>query len=74
MVCPNADGNSCTEEICNPATGACDSTMALSGVDCSGDDICTTGNVCESGVCGSGVSVAMVGVVGSEGVGAKSPN
>jgi hypothetical protein len=48
LVCN--DGNSCTDDICDPATG-CLSGPKPSGGKCDDGDKCTTGDVCKSGKC-----------------------
>ena len=50
---PNCDdGNVCTENSCNPATGLCVSTNNTAP--CSDGDACTTGDACSVGLCVGG--------------------
>jgi hypothetical protein len=46
------DGNVCTDDSCDPATGMC--IHAPNGAACSDDDACTTGDVCSGGKCVGG--------------------
>ena len=49
------DNNSCTEDQCVPATGTCTNTP--NQATCSDANACTTGDVCQTGVCvGTAVS------------------
>ncbi|MFQ5514510.1 MAG: hypothetical protein ACE5FG_08715, partial [Myxococcota bacterium] len=54
---PNCnDGNSCTNDSCNPAIG-CLNNPVTDGTVCSDDSVCTTGDSCTAGVC-TGTPVA----------------
>jgi len=44
------DGNPCTEDSCNPATGCVYSP--LTGPSCNDNSLCTSGDVCTNGTCG----------------------
>jgi len=46
--CPN-DGNPCTEAVCNPQTGSCDTFFLTDGTAC-GEGVCNQAE-CQSGVC-----------------------
>jgi len=45
------DGNTCTLDSCDPATGACSNPARPDGTLCTDDNLCTTGDACQSGVC-----------------------
>ncbi len=52
---PNCDdGNACTADACNAATGACVNLAMADTTACDDSDACTTGEQCQSGVCGGG--------------------
>ncbi len=55
VFCPE-DGNPCTVEACDSSTGGCSSKPTNTGLGCSDDDPCTTGDVCSKGSCMGGVS------------------
>jgi hypothetical protein len=44
-----SDGDVCTDDTCNPASGACQ--HAFNTADCDDSDLCTTGDRCNLGVC-----------------------
>jgi hypothetical protein len=44
------DGNVCTNDSCDPATG-CVHTNAPAGTPCTDSNVCTTGDRCMSGIC-----------------------
>jgi hypothetical protein len=44
------DGNPCTSDVCDSATGAC-ATTPLTGVSCDDGDPCTPTSACEDGAC-----------------------
>jgi hypothetical protein len=46
------DGNACTDDKCDPASGKCFSTANTAP--CTGADLCTTGGVCANGACKAG--------------------
>ncbi len=50
------DGNPCTLDACDPASGQCHSTPAPDGQQCDDANPCTVGNICQSGVCGTPVA------------------
>jgi hypothetical protein len=45
------DGNACTLDSCDPATGKCAATPVANGTACSDGLACTTGDVCQAGKC-----------------------
>jgi formylglycine-generating enzyme required for sulfatase activity len=45
------DGNVCTDDACDPATGC---THANNTSDCSDEDACTHGDICDGGACKAG--------------------
>ncbi|HZI94731.1 MAG TPA: hypothetical protein VFE84_10840 [Patescibacteria group bacterium] len=49
------DGNPCTSDSCNPATGQCQNASVPNGVPCNDGDACTIGGTCQSGTCGTPV-------------------
>ena len=49
------DGNPCTQDVCLPATGRCQSTPVPDGQACDDGNPCTTGNTCQNGSCGAPV-------------------
>ena len=49
------DGNPCTTDKCNPATGVCHDP--LTGTPCSDGDACTTSDECAAGACAAGPAV-----------------
>jgi hypothetical protein len=56
VVC--AAGPTCNPNICNPATGQCEATVAAAGTPCTDDNACTHVETCDgSGHCGGGVPV-----------------
>jgi len=44
------DGNACTTDFCDPATG-CEAEPVADGMPCDDDDLCTTEDFCEAGAC-----------------------
>jgi hypothetical protein len=54
VTCPD-DGNVCTTEACDPATGVC-ATSDNTGP-CDDGDPCTAGDACDGGVCQSGAAL-----------------
>ena len=51
------DDNLCTEDICDPTTGQCSNPPIADGGACDDQDLCTTGDQCNGGVC-SGTAIA----------------
>lgn len=52
------DANSCTAEVCNPASGTCDSVPANEGLSCYDASSCTQHNgTCRAGTCTGGAPV-----------------
>jgi uncharacterized repeat protein (TIGR01451 family) len=49
------DGNPCTSDVCNPITGQCQSTPVPNGQACDDQNLCTVGNTCQAGACGTPV-------------------
>jgi len=49
------DKNPCTDDICNPPTGC---THLLNANPCDDDNVCTTGDTCNLGVCTGGAPLA----------------
>lgn len=49
-----SDGNPCTEDTCNPATGACEFPPLATGAPCSDGDLCNGTERCAAGLCLSG--------------------
>ena len=45
------DQNPCTDDLCDPATGACSNPEAAAGTVCDDGNACTTGDTCSDGVC-----------------------
>jgi sugar lactone lactonase YvrE len=52
------DGKPCTDDGCDPATGAC--VTAANTAPCTDGDACTTADTCQGGVCGIGVATPLV--------------
>jgi photosystem II stability/assembly factor-like uncharacterized protein len=50
------DGNPCTVDTCNAATGMCTSTQAPDGQACEDGNPCTVGSTCVNGACGVAVN------------------
>lgn len=48
VVCTN-DGNPCTEDVCNPATGTCG--IPRTGTSCNDGKYCNGADQCDNGVC-----------------------
>ncbi len=48
------DGKVCTDDKCNPVTGAC--VVSNNTAVCSDSNACTTGDICAAGVCKAGVA------------------
>ncbi len=49
------DGNPCTSEMCDPASGACVHPPVGPGISCEGRDLCTINTTCQpDGSCGGG--------------------
>ncbi len=46
-----ADGDPCTEDLCDPESGACSHAPAPDGTECSDGVACTFGDVCIGGAC-----------------------
>jgi len=55
---PCSDGNVCTSDACNPATG-CVFPPANQGVACDDGSACTSGNACSDGVCSGATNAAL---------------
>ncbi|MBI4716398.1 MAG: hypothetical protein HY763_01205 [Planctomycetes bacterium] len=53
-TCPD-DGNLCTDDVCNAATGTCSHPAKPNGTTCDDGLFCTVNETCTSGVCGGGV-------------------
>ena len=49
------DGNSCTDQACDPVTGNCSTTFNT--LNCDDKNACTKGDACKDGVCKAGLSV-----------------
>jgi len=45
------DGNSCTVDSCDPATGQCRNDLAPDGTACDDGDPCSLGDSCTAGIC-----------------------
>ncbi len=56
-VCAD-DGNSCTRERCDPATGACSSSLVPMGGSCSDSDPCNGTETCANGICIAGTPLS----------------
>lgn len=56
VVVPS-DGNVCTTDTCNPATGAPQYNPAQDGTTCDDSNLCTEATVCVAGKCGGGTPV-----------------
>lgn len=53
-VCPVVD-DQCGTAVCNPATGACETTPVANSTPCNADsNLCTTNDSCQNGVCVAG--------------------
>ncbi|MBM4361940.1 MAG: hypothetical protein FJ104_04615, partial [Deltaproteobacteria bacterium] len=52
------DGNPCTADACDPATGVTHAAAA-DGTSCSDGNACTAGDACQSGACAAGAPVAV---------------
>lgn len=50
VSCPPSD-NTCTTNLCNPATGQCEMTPADDGQECEDGDPCTMGDYCDNALC-----------------------
>ena len=48
------DGNPCTDDSCEPATGC---VFAPNAADCNDDDVCTTEDTCSNGECSGGLAL-----------------
>ena len=48
------DGNPCTIDVCNGATGNCDAKPGFDGLSCEDGNQCTNGDYCLSGKCQAG--------------------
>src|SRR5207244_13230758 len=55
------DQNPCTDDLCDPATGACSNPEAAAGTVCDDGNACTTGDTCSGGVCVGGAHGCDVG-------------
>ena|GEM_PF-2198228 len=51
------DGDPCTDDSCDPATGACLTPNAEDGTACTVDDLCRGAGTCQSGACDAPVVV-----------------
>jgi hypothetical protein len=51
------DGNACTDDTCDPATGKCSSAPAPDATPCDDGDLCTQGDACASGACAPGAPI-----------------
>jgi len=45
------DGNQCTDDSCDPATGCVFDPVPMNGSGCDDGDLCTNGDQCQNGVC-----------------------
>ena len=45
------DGDACTDDLCNPTLGACESVARAAGATCDDGDPCTAGDTCTDGKC-----------------------
>src|SRR5207247_9283742 len=64
-VCVGATPVTCTaidqcheSGSCNPSTGQCSSPMKSNGAACDDGNVCTSGETCQGGVCGTPTSMA----------------
>lgn len=48
------DGNPCTDDVCDAATGNCVRPSKPNGTPCNDGQFCTTGETCSAGACGGG--------------------
>lgn len=50
VICPS-DGNLCTADVCNPATGQCAYPPDPKATTCTDNSACTNGDQCQNGAC-----------------------
>lgn len=65
-TCANVDGNPCTRETCNAATGSCDTSNAPNGSSCDDGKFCNGADTCSSGACTHAGSPCDVGLICGE--------
>jgi|GEM_PF-1907402 len=51
------DQNSCTDDVCDSATGLCANPVLDDGTTCDDGDLCTTNDTCQNGACTAGEAV-----------------
>jgi hypothetical protein len=51
VVCSLPGKGSCEAQLCNQASGLCETVSRPDGSGCSDDDACTTGDLCTAGAC-----------------------
>jgi len=61
------DGNACTLESCDPATGTCAATNVSDGLACDDGNACTSGDACVAGACKGTAPPATVSLVAGSG-------
>ena len=53
-----ADGNNCTLDTCDTATGACANPNTVAGISCEDGALCTQGDACKDGACTPGKAIS----------------
>jgi len=51
VSCPNADDTTCSQNTCDPKTGACAAKLASNGAACDDGNPCTANETCQQGSC-----------------------
>ncbi len=54
--CSDDNANDCVIPACHPLLGTCEPFDAEDGIECSDDDACTEGDLCQSGLCHGAVT------------------
>ena len=74
VACPD-DANPCTDDVCDPATGACFYTAKADGTGCSNGTGCeaNTGDICRAGHCADAAACSAAEVVYEQEVVPKRP-
>jgi len=57
-----SDGNPCTDDVCDPASGSCSNPPTQAGAACDDGNACTDTSTCQAGQCVSGPAACSVDV------------
>ena len=51
IACPTAGDSTCSQNLCNPNTGKCETTPSVAGLACDDGNSCTIADACQGGKC-----------------------